>query len=357
MSNTKSVGAFSLGLTYAGCFLGAGYVSGQELWQFFGSFGLWGYFGLAFSVILFFIFGVILVRLVQITKKSSFDEVIIYRNYPRIRNALSISTILLMFSVIVIMCAGAGSILDQTFEIPYFIGCAVFCLMIGLFAMGGISWVIKVFSYVVPVLVFVTLVICFSAVSKYGINTNIEATNVNPLIGNWFLSALNYVSYNIIGFIGTIVPVALCVKSKNNAYTGIMFGCIIVLSLATGIILAITSMISSVQTELPMLDVAFSLSSVFGYVYSALLLCAMLGTSLACFAAITEYIKEKFPMSRNHMGKINSIIGIISFFGSLAGFGTLVGLIYPIFGYLGFVVLFFIVYSYILVKNNSDVTK
>ena len=31
--------ALRLGFTFAGCYLGAGYVSGQELWQFFGCFG------------------------------------------------------------------------------------------------------------------------------------------------------------------------------------------------------------------------------------------------------------------------------------------------------------------------------
>ena len=35
--------ALRLGFTYAGCFLGAGYVSGQELWQFFGRFGEKGF--------------------------------------------------------------------------------------------------------------------------------------------------------------------------------------------------------------------------------------------------------------------------------------------------------------------------
>ena len=35
----KKIGSLKLGLSFAGCFLGAGYVSGQELWQFFGSFG------------------------------------------------------------------------------------------------------------------------------------------------------------------------------------------------------------------------------------------------------------------------------------------------------------------------------
>ena len=70
-----------------------------------------------------------------------------------------------------------------------------------------------------------------------------------------------------------------------------------------------------------------------------------------------EIIKEKYPQSVHHMIKINSIIGIASYFGSLAGFGTLVGLIYPIFGYIGIIVLFFIVYSFVEVKRNSAATK
>ena len=41
----KKIGALNLGLAFAGCFLGAGYVSGQELWQFFGSFGGGGLLG------------------------------------------------------------------------------------------------------------------------------------------------------------------------------------------------------------------------------------------------------------------------------------------------------------------------
>ena len=41
----KQIKTFSLAFTYVGCFLGAGFISGQELWQFFGAFGNWGYVG------------------------------------------------------------------------------------------------------------------------------------------------------------------------------------------------------------------------------------------------------------------------------------------------------------------------
>ena len=43
----KQIKTLTLAFTYVGCFLGAGFISGQELWQFFGAFGNWGYVGFA----------------------------------------------------------------------------------------------------------------------------------------------------------------------------------------------------------------------------------------------------------------------------------------------------------------------
>ena len=51
-----------LAFTYVGVFLGAGFVSGPELWQFFGAFGNWGYVGFLLAAVLFTLFGILLVR-------------------------------------------------------------------------------------------------------------------------------------------------------------------------------------------------------------------------------------------------------------------------------------------------------
>ena len=64
-----------LAVTYAGCFLGAGFVSGQELWQFFGVFGVKGYMGFALSAVLFFLLGVLLVRLTQLSGINEMDTI------------------------------------------------------------------------------------------------------------------------------------------------------------------------------------------------------------------------------------------------------------------------------------------
>ena len=69
----KKLSAKQLAMSYTGVFLGAGFVSGQELWQFFGAYGLGGYFGILLAVALLFLFGVLILRLAQITQETEMD--------------------------------------------------------------------------------------------------------------------------------------------------------------------------------------------------------------------------------------------------------------------------------------------
>ena len=70
----KQIKTFSLAFTYVGCFLGAGFISGQELWQFFGAFGNWGYVGFVLAALLFTVIGILFVRLTQMTKCAEMDS-------------------------------------------------------------------------------------------------------------------------------------------------------------------------------------------------------------------------------------------------------------------------------------------
>ena len=51
MGQTK-IKSHNLAFAYAGCYIGAGFLSGQELWQFFGSFGKNGLLGLILALII-----------------------------------------------------------------------------------------------------------------------------------------------------------------------------------------------------------------------------------------------------------------------------------------------------------------
>ena len=73
----KKIDTLSLGFTFAGCFLGVGFVSGQEIWQFFGAFGIMGIFGIILTFLLHFLFGIILIKLVHNTKIVEMDKLVV----------------------------------------------------------------------------------------------------------------------------------------------------------------------------------------------------------------------------------------------------------------------------------------
>ena len=73
----KEIKIIPLAFAFAGCFLGAGFVSGQELWQFFGEFGVKGYIGLLLACVLLAAFGVIMMRLLQKSGIEKAEEIMV----------------------------------------------------------------------------------------------------------------------------------------------------------------------------------------------------------------------------------------------------------------------------------------
>ena len=124
--------ALRVGFTFAGCYLGAGYVSGQELWQFFGCFGRRGIGGLVLAVSLSFFFGVLLLRLVQRTGLHQTDTLVVRRPIPLLRGAVGVLQLVILFGLFVIMTAGVGALLRQLFGLSSAVGSALFCVVVTL---------------------------------------------------------------------------------------------------------------------------------------------------------------------------------------------------------------------------------
>ena len=121
----KKINSIKLMFTFAGCFLGAGYVSGQELWQFFGSFGKIGLVGMAIAAVLLSAFGIVLTRYVQLTGISDMDKVVIKKDIRSLRFVFVLLEVFFLFGVFVIMTAGVGAMLDQVFGISPLLGSVV----------------------------------------------------------------------------------------------------------------------------------------------------------------------------------------------------------------------------------------
>ena len=95
----KKIGSLKLGLSFAGCFLGAGYVSGQELWQFFGSFGTLGVAGLLLALLVLSAAGVLMLKLNRLTGYDEADKLILGGKAGILRHAVTFLELLLLFCI------------------------------------------------------------------------------------------------------------------------------------------------------------------------------------------------------------------------------------------------------------------
>lgn len=350
----KKMNVLQLGLSFAGCFLGAGYVSGQELWQFFGSFGKAGIAGLLLAVLLLFSIGVIMLRLNQTTGIAEPDKLVIRREIPALRRAVTALELPFLFGVSTIMSAGVGALLAQLFSLPTWIGCLAFTLLVAFISLLGLHGMVSAFSVSVPILAVVTLLFGIDALSDgLTLPSATTSSGTNALLGSWPIAALSFACYNVFGSIAMIAPLGSFVEGRKRAVGGIALGAALLLCIAGSVLACIFSAPENAQAELPMLALASRKASWLGYVYGFLLLLAMFGTALSSMVAFQNMLCLKSRRIAERRRVLTAVYALGMFCGSLFGFGDLIGVIYPIFGYLSSVFIVLMAAHYIHIRRGS----
>lgn len=348
------INSWQLAFTYAGCFLGAGFVSGQELWQFFGSFGINGIWGLMLSVVILCVFGIVILYLAKKCGISEMDKIVVRSDNKLMLSISAFAQCFFIFGIVVIMIAGMGALINQLTGISTFTANMIMTVIVALFAIFGLSGLVAVFSVSVPIIVISTLI--FAAIAIYNGDTSVENSIVlqkNAMLPNWFISAVAYAAYNMMATIGIITPFGKKVSSKKNIITGIMLGCIMLFVVALFITISVTVHKTSVLAELPMLSIAKEVNPFFAYVYGMLLLIGMFGTALSSIVALETFFSKKYVKIMSHRKSFVIAVTAAAFFASLLGFGDLVGTVYPMFGYISIIFLIMIAEHFICVLKKK----
>lgn len=353
----KNISATQLGFTFTGCFLGAGYVSGQELYQFFGAFGPSGIIGLFTAVAILALLNVMLIKIVGKTKNASIDAAIVGANNKPLLSLAGFAEIVIFFGTYVVMAAGAGSLVAKLANAPVLsiTGSLVFSIIISFISVRGITGLVKIFSAAVPVLVVMTVII--GAISVYLNAQNglvfTPSDKFNPLIPNWFLGAVTFASYNLFCSIGVLCPVGLRVKSRKTAVLGTVYGCIMLIFVAFSVMFSMAASPMSANEALPMLAISEAISPYLMYIYAALLFIAMSGASLACLIPIVAYAAEKSRFFEKHAAPLTFAVSFIAFILSCFGFADLVGTVFSSFGYIALFAVFGLIRHYRLIKRQQ----
>lgn len=347
------IGTFQLAVMFCGCFLGAGFLSGNELWQFFASFGINGLIGCIISVLLIGIFCAFIIEISVARKIENPELVILPKRYYKSSMLFGALQAVIVFAIIVIMAAGSSTLVNSVVGLNRNIVSIGFCAALCVLVMLGTERIVAAFSVLIPFIALSSVIIGIIVISYNGDTFEIPSIDGsgNKLLNNWAASALAYVSYSVFSSVGVFSAVSSKIKSRKSIWLGMLTGSAIMCVMAVVIMLVIWSYTEAMQTELPMLSAAMSIGKFSGGIYSVLLFSGMFGAALSCYMSLSNYFRIKFALNKKAFFVVTILIAGAAFTGSIFGFGDLVGTIYPIFGYIGIVVLALLVMNFIKLKR------
>ncbi len=342
----KKLGSLPIGLSFAGCFLGVGCMSGAEVFQFFGTFGIPGFVGVFFAVTGLALLNLAIAYIVGKTGDAGIDRVVVGAPRKMLLSLTGGLEILIFFGTYVVTVAGAGALLEMLTGLPgaHLWGSFLFCFLISLIAIRGITGLVRLFSAVVPVLVLMAFAVSMATVFRHPVFDFTPSETVHPFLPNAFCGALTFSSYNIFCSIGVLCPIGLQAKSRKAVVWGTVLGGAALAVQMVCVLLALAVTPEAAVESLPMLAVARALSPVLAVVYAVLLFFSMAGASLACLIPTVTYFADRSRFLCRHSALLTFALSFAAFLFSCFGFADLVGTVFSSFGYVALAAVFGIVF-------------
>src|SRR5699024_3687532 len=113
-----------IGAVYISAIIGAGFASGQEILQYFSYYGWISIAGAVVASVLFVFLGYQIAELGSKMKADSHQGVILELGGKYFGTIVDYIIILACLNATVVMIAGGGSLLNQLFNMPVFVGSA-----------------------------------------------------------------------------------------------------------------------------------------------------------------------------------------------------------------------------------------
>ena len=215
------------------------------------------------------------------------------------------------------------------------LGRTLMAVLVTLVALRGLRGAVGAFSLIVPVIVALTLLFGGMALARYGVSLPAfgAAEGSNPLMRSAAFGAVTFAFYNFFGSVGILAPLGEAASSGKAARRGVLLGTALLLLIAYSVLLAVMAVPETADAELPMLALAYGLSRPLGYVYGILLLLCMYGSALSMTVAITTYAAARSERVEKRRGWFILALGALGYAASSVGFGDLISVVYPVFGY------------------------
>ncbi|MEG0283881.1 MAG: hypothetical protein RR425_03920 [Erysipelotrichales bacterium] len=342
----NKVGFYTITTTYVGTLFGAGFVSGQELLQFFAVYPDKALFGIIILAFMVFIFSFMVMHSSYLRQPNSFEQVIVGENKIL---KLFVNCTFLFFSagVLVIMFAGAGALFNSILGLPNIIGSILLCLLVIFIGLKDTSGIMNTFKILTPIMFVIAII-----TALLGINLEVGSIPLidhGPLKFTWWFSAILYMTYNFYLEIGLLSPMGKNAKSTKEIFKGALCSALILGVICYAVVFSIIHNIESVHNvEMPMLEISKNISPLMNNVYAFVLFGGLVSASIGMLFAILNYIDGSNNTKIKNRKLTIPILCLVALSLSSLGFSSLISIVYPILGYFGLLALVGVTINYII---------
>ena len=326
---------FTITLVIIGALIGAGFASGQEIYSFFYSYGIVGLLGILITCGLISIIIYKSLKIICENDINNYDEFLrIFIKRPKITKIINIILNILLLVTFYIMIAGFGAYFEQELGINNIIGSIILSVLTALVFFTSVKGVLKVSEIIVPLLVIFVIVI--GAINLVTIDTGINELEWK---NGWLISSFIYCSYNIILLIPTLISINKQIKKQSSIkYISILCG---ILMTTISIMLYMLLMKADVEISSLEMPIVYVIRRFFGryrLMYAFIILASIFTTAISIGIG---FLQNMCPNGKGYP-QLVIFMCISSLLISKIGFSKLVNFLYPVFGYLGIIQIFYI---------------
>ncbi|QOR67756.1 hypothetical protein IM538_06380 [Cytobacillus suaedae] len=334
----KWLSAFQVAAVYVGTVVGAGFATGKEIVEFFTQYGLYGLVGILLSGCLFMWIGAKMMLVSQEIGAKSYKEFNEYLFGSKIGTIVNTLMLLVLIGVTSVMLSGAGAVFHEQLGLPYLAGIGITILLTVGVMFFGVKGLFGVNLVVVPIMVLFSLILAGKVLmGAEGPAFGVFSPDTSL---RWIVSPFIYTAFNLAMAQAVLVPLANEVKDQAIVkWGGIIGGGILCLILITNHI-SLSSLPNVGQFEIPMAEVMKTLMFSFYWLYVLVIYGEIFTSVIGDVFGLERQIKTAIRLP-----SILIVCGILSvaFFISLFGYGSLISILYPIFGYMSLAVLVLLV--------------
>ena len=346
----------SVAFAYVGVIVGAGLASGQDLLQYFLAFGAKGLIGIVALGVLNVIFGVVALQLGSYFRSDNHDEVFERITHPVLRPVIDVVLIFSAFTMGFVMLAGAGANLQQQFGVPTWAGSLLCALLVILTAFLDFDRIMNVIGVFTPIIMIAIVVLAiYSLVTPHaGIaELNAAARNVTPALPNLWLATINYFALCVVGGIAMAFVLGGSILRIGEARrAGRIGGVLIALVLGADALALYLNVDRIWDVNVPALEIARSIHPLFAFGYTLVIFALIYNTAFSLFYSTARRFSGG---STSRMRLV--LVGVVAagYAASFMGFKKLIGVMYPVIGWLGVVLLIILAVGWL--RERSAVVR